>query len=130
MEPQFLNLEDVLQIHHHLIEQYGGSHGIRDLGLLQSALAMPATTFGGEFLHDDFFAMAAAYLFHVVCNHPFVDGNKRTGSAAAFAFLELNGVSLKASEKEFEDMVRCVAEGRIDKDEIAIFLRESKVQDN
>ena len=76
-------------------------------------------------MHRDTFEMASAYLFHIVQNHPFVDGNKRTGAVAAVVFLALNGIALEADEDEFERTVRKVAEGRLDKEEIAMFLRNN-----
>ncbi|HEV2379780.1 MAG TPA: type II toxin-antitoxin system death-on-curing family toxin [Terriglobia bacterium] len=93
------------------------------IGLLQSAVAMPAATFGSQFLHEDLPAMAAAYLFHITQNHPFVDGNKRTGTAAAIVFLTLNGVEVEASARSFEKIVLGVAEGRVKKAELADFFR-------
>ncbi len=90
MPPTFLTLGEVLEIHRDQIGRYGGAAGIRDLGLLQSALSQPRATFGGEFLHGDLAEMAAAYLFHLVCDHPFVDGNKRVGLVSAIVFLRLN----------------------------------------
>jgi len=124
MTPDFLSFAEVLEIHRDQIERYGGKTGIRDLGLLQSALAMPAAGFGGRYLHGDLFEMAAAYLFHIVRNHPFVDGNKRTGAVAALVFLSLNGMEIEASEDIFEQTVRAVAEGKMDKSAIAGFFRE------
>ena len=123
MSPVFLNLSEVLRIHRDQIERYGGEPGIRDLGLLQSALAMPAAGFGGRFLHNDLFEMAAAYLFHITRNHPFVDGNKRTGAACALVFLELNDIEIKAGVEELVEMVTAVAAGRAKKDAIADFFR-------
>jgi death-on-curing protein len=96
MEPAFLTLDEILEIHRDQITRYGGTTGIRDLGLLQSAAAMPAAAFEGRYLHGDLFEMAAAYLFHITCNHPFLDGNKRVGTVAAIVFLELNGLELEA----------------------------------
>jgi death on curing protein len=84
MTPRFLDLVEVLEIHESRIELYGGRPGVRDLGLLQSALAQPSAGFGGEYLHGNLYEMAAAYLFHVSRNHPFVDGNKRTALACYF----------------------------------------------
>jgi len=124
MAPDFLSLAEVLEIHRDQIERYGGKAGIRDLGLLQSALAMPAAGFGGRFLLGDLFEMAAAYLFHITRNHPFVDGNKRTGAVAALVFLSLNGMEIEAGEDIFEQTVRAVAEGKMDKSAIAGFFRE------
>ena len=87
MDPKFLTLDDVIEIHGEMIARYGGSDGIRDKGLLESAVATPQASFGGDYVHTDVFEMAAAYLFHIVKNHPFIDGNKRTGAMAAFVFL-------------------------------------------
>jgi len=123
MPPIFLSLGEVLRIHRDQIERYGGEPGIRDLGLLQSAIAMPAAGFGDRFLAGDLFEMAAAYLFHITRNHPFVDGNKRTGAASALVFLELNGIEINASEDELVEMVTAVAEGRTGKEAIADFFR-------
>ena len=115
----------LLEIHRDQIDRYGGDLGIRDLGLLQSALAMPAARFGGRYLHSDLFEMAAAYLFHIVQNHPFVDGNKRTGAVSALVFLSLNEVEIDAEEDEFETMVMSVAEGKQNKASVAEFLRHN-----
>ena len=90
MDPVFLSLDEVLEIHEQQIELYRGSHGIRDSGGLESAVATPQATFGGEFLHRSLPAMAAAYLFHLCQNHPFLDGNKRAGANAAITFLLMN----------------------------------------
>jgi len=127
MDPVFLGLGDVLLIHRDQIERYGGDPGVRDIGLLQSALAMPQAGFGGRFLHNDIYEMAAAYLFHVAQNHPFVDGNKRTGAAAALVFLDLNGVDLEISEDALVDVVMAVAEGKADKTEVAEFFRKRSI---
>lgn len=78
MQPLFLDLARILRTHRSLIEYYGGAEGVRDVGLLHSAVAMPQASFGGAFLHQDLFEMAAAHLYHIVQNHPFLDGNKRT----------------------------------------------------
>lgn len=123
MEPEFLELTEVLTIHADQIERYGGDASIRDAGLLESAVAMPRATFGGEFLHRDLFEMAAAYLFHIVQNHPFVDGNKRTGTATALVFLEMNGVAIDADEDELVALVLDVAQSRADKPRVAEFFR-------
>lgn len=123
MTPVFLSLDEVTEIHRDMIERYGGSVGIRDMGLLQSAVAMPQASFGGQFLHTDLFEMVAAYLFHIVQNHPFVDGNKRVGSMAAFTFLKLNELTLAAPDIDFEQVVLGVARGQLNKTAIAEFLR-------
>jgi death-on-curing protein len=123
-DPRFLTLEQVLALHADQVRRYGGSAGIRDLGLLQSALAMPRASFGGQYLHPSLHEMAAACLFHLVQNHPFIDGNKRIGLAATIAFLGLNEVWLESDPDELLEMVLNVARGEIGKPEIAVFLRE------
>ncbi len=125
MTPVFLSLAEVLEIHRDQIERYGGHAGLRDLGLLQSALAMPAAGFGGRYLHGDLLEMAAAYLFHIVQNHPFIDGNKRTGTVAAIVFLSLNGIELEADETQLEKLVIDVAKGKVGKNTVADFLRKN-----
>ena len=112
----------MLQIHQDQIARYGGSHGVRDMGLLESAVAAPAMTFGGQFLHEGIFEMAATYLFGLVMNHPFIDGNKRVGTAAALAFLLLNGVKIKEDEPAFADLVLAVATGHADRAAVVKFL--------
>lgn len=124
MLPAFLTLGEVMEIHRDQIRRYGGDVGVRDVGLLQSAVAMPAARFGGRFLHKDLYEMAAAYLFHIVQNHPFVDGNKRTGAVVALVFLSLNGVEVEADEDSLYGMVLSVARGKADKTAIARFFRE------
>ena len=124
MNPEFLNLAEVLEIHRDQIDRYGGYPGIRDMGLLLSALAVPAVTFGGSFLHADLFEVAAAYLFHIVRNHPFIDGNKRTGAVAALVFFSLNDVEIEADEDSFEKMVLAVAADQADKRAVTEFFRE------
>ena len=119
----FLTLAEVLEIQRDQVERYGGSAGVRDMGLLESALAMPSAGMGGQYFHEDLFEMAAAYLFHIVKNHPFIDGNKRVGATAAFVFLKLNGLTLTAPEPALEKLVLAVAEGKLKKSEIAPFFR-------
>lgn len=123
MEPEFLTLEEVVAIQRDQIERYGGSLGVRDWGLLKSAVAMPAAMFGGQFLHADLLEMAAAYLFHIVQNHPFVDGNKRVGAVAADVFLTLNDVTLIATEDDYAELVLAVARGEVSKSAVAEFFR-------
>lgn len=123
MGPQFLELEEVLQLHADLIERYGGEPGVRDLGLLESALAMPRSGSHGVYFHADLHEMAAAYLFHIVRGHPFVDGNKRTGAMAAFVFLALNDLRLACSNRALVAEVVAVAEGSADKAHVTRFIR-------
>ena len=120
---QFLGLQEVLEIHRDQVTRYGGTAGIRDLDLLTSALGMPGATFNGEFLHTDVYEMAAAYLFHLVKNHPFLDGNKRVGAVAALVFLTLNGHDFQAPEDNLAETVLAVARGEIGKSEVTVFLR-------
>jgi death-on-curing protein len=127
MVPTFLTLDEILEIHKDQIARYGGAAGIRDLGLLHSALAQPQATFAGQFLHGDPFEMAAAYLFHLVQNHPFNDGNKRVGAVAALVFLQLKDRDIKATDQELESLVLSVAQGKTEKQAIAQFLREHAV---
>src|SRR5712691_7855129 len=101
-EPLFLRLNEIIEIHNDQIVRYGGSRGIRDMGLLQSAGAMPMSSFGGQYLHADLYEMAAAYLFHLVRNHAFVDGNKRVAALTAAVFLQVNGLRVTADKDEFE----------------------------
>jgi death-on-curing protein len=96
--PDFLSVVEVLFLHEEQLARYGGGTGIRDIGLLESAVAQPQATFGSEYLHADLFQMAAAYAFHIAQNQPFVDGNKRTGLVAALVFLDLNGVFAEDTE--------------------------------
>jgi death-on-curing protein len=124
MTPLFLTQDEVLEIHADQIARYGGAEGIRDPGLLQSALAQPGGMFGGQFLHVDLFEMAAAYLFHLAQNHPFIDGNKRVGIVAALVFLEVNDVNMKIAENDMESLVLGVVRGQTDKEAIATFFRE------
>ncbi len=123
MSPLFLALDEVLEIHQDQITHYGGATGIRDLGLLQSALATPQAGVGTQYFHADLFEMAAAYLFHLVRNHPFVDGNKRTSAAAALVFLEINGIEIRASDEVLVKTVMAVAEGKLQKGALAEFFR-------
>ena len=123
MTPTFLTTDEVLDLHRESIRRYGGAAEVRDPELPASALAVPAATFGGQYLHQDLPSMAAAYLYHLVQNHPFVDGNKRTGAAAARVFLRMNGVQFDPPAKEFEDVVLAVASGTADKDAAEAFFR-------
>jgi len=119
----FLSREEVLLIHADMILRYGGTSGLRDEGLLSSALAMPEAGFDKQYLHPDIPAMAAAYVFHLVNDHPFVDGNKRVGAMTAYVFLEINGHDLTAAEEAFELLVMGVANGVMTKDAVVEFFR-------
>ena len=108
---RYLTAEQVLFIHARLIAETGGEHGVRDLGLLQSAVSRPQASFEGQDLYPDLYHKAAALLESLVNNHPFVDGNKRTGFTSAAMFLKINGFSLIASNQEVESFVLSIASG-------------------
>jgi death-on-curing protein len=127
MEPLFLTFDEVLSLHAEQIRLFGGSTGIRDVGLLQSAVGSTEATFDGVFLHETLLAMAATYLYGICRNHPFIDGNKRTAVAAALTFLELNGVEVDADEDAFYDLVIGVAEGRVSKASVTVFLEDHAI---
>ncbi len=122
-DPIFLTLDEVLALHRDQILRYGGISGIRDQGLLSSALGTVSATFGGQFLHQSLYEMAAAYLFHIAQNHPFLDGNKRVALATALVFLWMNDVEVEADDADLVDLVLGVAEGKISKSEVAVFLQ-------
>ncbi len=116
MTIRFLSVDELIVIHQRVISAHGGSLGIRDRGLLESAGSVPAAQFSGQYLHPDVPAMAAAYLFHLCKNHPFIDGNKRVALAAADVFLELNDHQLAATDNELEQLTLSVADGSLGKD--------------
>jgi death-on-curing protein len=129
MQPKFLGLAEVLLIHQDQINRYGGEPGIRDLGLLKSAIATPAATFNGEYLHTDISEMAAAYLFHLVKNHPFIDGNKRVGTVAAIIFLKLNSYDFTAAPEKLTKLVIKLASGEISKAEVVMFVERWRTEE-
>jgi len=122
--PEFLDLEEVLAIHALQLDEFGGIAGVRDRGLLESAVEQARATAFGELLHAELFEMAAAYLFHIVKNHAFLDGNKRTALVAALVFLDINGVSLERDDERLYELTMAAAEGRADKQQIATQLRK------
>ncbi|WP_445172693.1 type II toxin-antitoxin system death-on-curing family toxin [Microcoleus sp.] len=109
----------VLSIHARQIERFGGTPGVRDEGLLESALAQPQATFGGQFLHPTINEQAAAYLYHIAMNHPFIDGNKRTAFAVMDTFLRLNNCALNLTDDRAYDLVMRVARGTMTKEELS-----------
>lgn len=118
----FLSTDVLLKIHRRVIEEFGGDAGLRDRGLLESAVAMPQSTFGGVDLHVGLADKAAAYHFHLCANHPFMDGNKRVAVAAAEVFLLINGYELSASDREIEELTQGLAAGRLSKDQVIEFF--------
>ena len=124
MGPLFLTLAEVIDIHNDQIKRYGGDIRARDLGLLESAISVPQSGFGGQLLHSSLFEMAAAYAFHISENQPFVDGNKRTALAAALIFLEMNGVSITDPKDKLYDAMIKLATHRLGKKALAALLSE------
>jgi death-on-curing protein len=123
-DPVFLDVDDVLSMHDDQLHHFGGSAGIRDQGALESAVAVPSSTFDGAYLHADLFEMAAAYAFHIAENQPFLDGNKRTGLNAAVVFLDLNGWLVLDPDERLADAILQLAGRRLDKRGLADLLRE------
>jgi death-on-curing protein len=121
---RYLSLAELLELHRMVIEQAGGSTGLRDLGALESAVAQPRMTFGGEHLYASAIEKAAALCFSLVQNHPFVDGNKRLGHAAMETFLLLNGFEIDAVTDEQEQLILALAAGQLGREEFVAWLRD------
>ena len=119
----FLSTDQVIRIHADMIRRYGGSPVLLNRGLLESAVAMPMQQFGGQYLHPDRHSQAAAYLYHLVKNHAFEDGNKRVGAASAVVFLLLNAAEIRFSEDQLVDVSLQVANDLISKDQLTEFFR-------
>jgi death-on-curing protein len=119
----YLSVEQIQSLHRDQIARYGGDAGLRDRGLLESALARPAATFGGEDLYPDPPAKAAALMHSLVLNHPFVDGNKRVGAQAAIVFVEVNGWELLATPDELVDVTLELAAGKVAVEALTIWFR-------
>ena len=131
MEIAFLTLDDILALHDELIRQYGGTPGLRDAGLLEAALAMPQAGFGGRYFHEFPHEMGAAYLFHLVRNHAFIDGNKRVALASAILFFKISRVPYAISEEEAVKLTLAAASGLMDKGAVTAFFRQHlRVPDN
>lgn len=121
---QFITIHIARQVHDEQINLLGGTLGLRDNALLDSALHMPQAQFGGEFLHPTIYDMAAAYGFHICKNHPFLDGNKRTAHAIMFLFLQINGFDFHIDEQEHYTVMMAVATGDLTKQQLAEWLRK------
>jgi len=119
-----LTVDIVGEIHAEAIAAFGGMNGVRDVALLESAVAAPQATFGGESPFKDLAEVAAAYLFYLCRNHPFLDGNKRTALGACIVFLRLNGIEPRADGPEWEALTLAVAASDIDRDEATKRLRK------
>lgn len=126
---RYLTIDEVMRLHHRILEQSGGSADVHDLGVFESALAQPAMTFGGEELYPRLVDKAAALGFSLVMNHPFVDGNKRAGHAAMEVFLIMNGLEIDATVNEQEEVILALATGALNREDFAKWL-ESKVRRN
>jgi death on curing protein len=114
-EIEFLPKHIIIYFHQQIISLYGGTLGLRDEGLLDSALEQPRAMFDGSYLHDSLVKMAAAYGFHICNNHPFIDGNKRVALVAMDAFLQKNGFEISSSEKDVYEIMMKLASGTITK---------------
>lgn len=121
---RYLTLVEVLDLHRRIIEQSAGAMGIRDLGLLESAIAQPRMTFGSEDLYSTVIDKAVALGFSIIMNHPFVDGNKRTGHAAMETFLILNGLEISASVDEQEQVILALASGVVGRETFTEWLQQ------
>jgi death-on-curing protein len=119
----YLTAEQVLFVHYRLLSETGGEHGVRDIGLLESAIARPRATFDRQELYTDIFEKAAALMESLINDHPFVDGNKRTGIACTVLFLKQNGISFSAKNPELEKFTLRVASSKIRLSEIAKWLK-------
>ncbi len=128
MAIDFLTPADVRQIHQRLIHAHGGDPRLRVEGLLLSAIAMPQAAFFGEYAHPDISEMAAAYLYHLVMNHPFVDGNKRTGAAAAIVFLAMNDIPFTADNNTLADFTFQLAQGKKSKAQTTEFINTHTIR--
>jgi death-on-curing protein len=118
-----LTIEIVLEIHHEAITQFGGSDGLRDRALLESAIAAPQATFGGVSPFEDTVDAAAAYLYYLCSNHPFIDGNKRVALGSCLVFLQLNGFTPAPDSEQWENLTLAVAAGALGRDEVTATLR-------
>ncbi len=120
-----ITMEAILKIHRYSIDKYGGADGVRDMGLLQSSIARPFQTFDGNELYEDAFEKTAALYESLIANHPFIDGNKRTGFLAMVALIEHYGFSLEASEDEAYDFTIKVSTGQAVFDDIVQWLKRN-----
>ncbi len=124
---RFLDVEWVIWAHDEQIAEHGGTLGIRDRGALESAVATPQVSFGGEYLHPSLWDMAAAYAFHIAENQPFLDGNKRAALVTALAFLEVNGTDIDDPEGKLYEAMMAVAAHHLDKTGLASVFRDLAV---
>lgn len=121
----YLTVDQAIKVHDRLIEQHGGLPGIREIGLLASAMEMPKSAFNGHEMFPTLLDKAAAYLFYIAKNHPFLDGNKRTAAFVAVLFLRMNGLKISIDKQQYELLVVGTAEGLISKAQIFLFFERS-----
>lgn len=121
---KFLTVKDVCKLHDLALSKYGGAPGVRDLPLLESAVAQPSLVVFGKYVHETLFDMAAAYCFHLIKNHPFVDGNKRTGLLTTLTFLKQNNIVIECDSESLYNLAINVATSNLDKQNIALFLKQ------
>jgi death on curing protein len=119
-----LTIAIVREIHSEAIAKFGGTDGVRDMALLESAVAAPQASCGGQSIYTDLAEITAAYLFYLCRNHPFIDGNKRTALGACIVFLRLNGIAPKPDAPEWEELTLAVAASVLDRDETTARLRK------
>lgn len=125
---KFLTLSEVLLILEDQIRNYGGIYGVRDLNLLSSAMYMPESSFNGDYLYKTIPAMAAAYVYHICQNHPFIDGNKRVALACSLVFLDINEYEFNCKEEKLYEEIMNVAKGEIKKEELTKFFEKYSIE--
>jgi death-on-curing protein len=124
MDIDFLTLSEIIEIHNNQIELYGGAFGVRDISLISSAISIPKSTFDGKYLYTDLYEMAAAYIFHICQNHPFIDGNKRVALVSGLVFLEFNNIIIiDDPNEELYTIMMNVSSGKCNKETISNILR-------
>ena len=123
---EFLTVDQVIEIHDEMLRRYGGLAGIRDVNLLHSSVFLPQTAAFGQDLCPSIYDKAAAYMFYIVRNHPFCDGNKRTGYTAALIFLQANGIDIVFDKEDLEKIVIEVASGKFGKEQLAYFFEHGE----
>lgn len=128
MNTSYLTLEEILVIHEDQIERYGGTSGLRQLSLLESALFRPQSTFDGKDLYESLFNKAAALIYSLIQNHPFVDGNKRTGIVAGFVFLGMNRLTVEIVEEEIIDAAINIATKKWDVEKVSNWLKHNSTK--
>jgi len=130
MKIKFLTFEEVKKIQINQINRYGGLHGLRDEKLLDSAINYPQATFGKKYLHPDIYHMASSYMYAIIKNHPFLDGNKRTGFIVGIIFLAYNNIFIDAQEDELFDLAIAMTQSKITESEAATFFKQKSIAKN